>query len=282
MMDKKSKKDRRKRRPPLSLLDKSIYWLGLFLSFILSLLFVYCLGSITDIIAFQDSSVVAYNSHVSFLFGMPVVLYVETSAFVFCIAALEGKKPIFGNKKIQYGETPWAKDWFPLFDSRRKQIYIKPSKKQFRRHMIIIWFVGLLLCSLFVPLGFFGRDCLTYNNSIITYNLLNQEELAPYTPEDYSHLNIQARYVVGYRMSDYWEYEITIGMKDGKSFTFSSGDFNRREPNYQERCLNKMLDIKTFFTPDAITIKGEHNIDEVADYLGMNDEQKQLLQELFS
>ncbi len=282
MMSKKSKKDNRKRRPPLSLLDKSIYLTGLFLSFILSLLFAFCFEDITGIIAFQDSSVVAYNSHASFLFALPFLFYVEISALVFCIVSLEDKKPVFGNRKIQYGETPWAKDCFPLFDSRRKKIYIKPSKKRFHRHMIILWFVGLLLCSLIAPLGFFCRDCLTHNNSIVTYNMLNQEELAPYTPEDYSHLNIQAKYVSGYRMADYWKYEITIRMKDGKSFTFSNRDFNWREPNCQERCLKKMLDIKTFFTPDAITIKEKHSIDKVADYLGMNDEQKQLLQELFS
>lgn len=62
-------------------------------------------------------------------------------------------------------------------------------------------------------------------------------------------------------------------MKDGKSFTFSNRDFDWREPNYQERCLNTMLDIKTHFTPDAITIKGEQHIEKVADYLGMSDEQ---------
>lgn len=282
MMSKKSKKKNRSRRPPLSLLDKSIYWLGLILSFILSLLFVYCFEDITGVIAFRDSAIVAYNSHASFLFVMPLLLYVEISALVFCISALESKKPIFGNRKIQYGETPWAKDCFPLFDSRRKKIYIKPSEKSFRRSMLIVWSIGLFLCSLFAPLGFFGRDCLTQNNSVITYNVLNQEDSAPYTTDEFSHLTIQAKYVSGYRSADYWKYEITIRMKNGKSFTFSNRDFDWREPNYQERCLNQMLVIKTLFTPDAITIEGEHNIEKVADYLGMNDEQKQLLRELFS
>lgn len=111
--------------------------------------------------------------------------------------------------------------------------------------------------------------------------MLNREEPASYTTEDYSHLNIQAKYVSGYRSADYWKYEITIRMKDGKSFTFSNRDFDWRESNYQSRCLNKMLDIKTYFTPDAITIEGERNIEKVSEYFGMNDEQKQLLQKLF-
>ena len=280
-MSKKSKKKNRSRRPPLSLLDKSIYWLGLILSFIFSLLFVYCFEDITGVIAFRDSAVVAYNSHASFLFVMPLLLYVEISALVFCISALESKKPIFGNRKVQYGDTPWTKDCFPLFDSRRKKIYIKPSEKSFRRSMLIVWSIGLLLCSLFAPLGFFGRDCLTTDNCIISYNVLNQEDSTPYTTDDFSNLTIQAKHVSGYRSADYWKYEVIIEMKDGKSFTFSNRDFDWRRDNYRELCLEKMLEIKSFFASDLITIKGEHNIKEVVDYLGLNDEQTQLLQELF-
>jgi len=281
MMSKKSKKKKRSRRPPLSLLDKSIYWLGLILSFILSLFLAYCFEDITGVIAFHDPSVVAYDHHATYLFGMPMLLYFQTSALVFFITGLESKRPVFGNRKFRYGEAPWAKDCFPLFDPRRKKIYVRPSEKSFRRSMIILWTAGLFLCSLFAPLGFFGRDCLTQNNSIITYNVLNQEDPAAYTTADYSHLTIQAGYVSGYRSSGYWKYEIKIRMKDGKSFSFSNRDFDWRKPHLQERCLNQMLDIKAFFPPDTITIKGENKLEKVADYLGFNEEQTQLLQELF-
>ena len=212
---------------------------------------------------------------------MPLLLYIEISALVFCIMALEGKKPIFGNRKVQYGETPWSKVCFPLFDSRGKNIYVKPSRKRFRRDMMIVWIVGLFVCSLFAPLGFFGRDCLTTDNCIISYNVLNQEDSTPYTTDDFSNLTIQAKLVSGYRSADYWKYEVIIEMKDGKSFTFSNRDFDWRRDNYRELCLEKMLEIKSFFASDLITIKGEHNIKEVVDYLGLNDEQTQLLQELF-
>lgn len=277
-MGKKPKKKNRSRRPPLSFLDKSIYWLGLILSFFFSLLFAFCFEDITGVIAFHDPSVVAYNLHATFLFVIPLLMYIEISALVFFITALELKKPVFGNRKFRYGEAPWAKDCFPLFDPRRKNLHVRPSEKRFRRGMIIVWTAGLFLCSLFAPLGFFGRDCLTQNNSIITYNVLNQD--TAYTTDDYSHLTIQARHV-RYRSSDYWEYKINIRMKDEKSFAFSNRDFDWREPHDQERCLNQMLDIKAFFPPDAITIKGENNLEKLADYLGLNEEQNQLLQELF-
>lgn len=280
-MGKKSKKKNRNRRPPLSFLDKCIYWFILLLSFVFSLLLIFCFEDITTVIAFRNSSVVAYNNHASFLFVTPLLLYIEISALVFCITALDGKKPIFGNKKIQYGETPWAKDCFPLFDSRRKDFYVKPSKKRFRRDMMIVWIVGLFVCSALAPFGLFGRDCLTDNNCIISYNVLNQENSTSYTTADFSNLTIGATHVSDYRSADYWKYEITIKMKDGKTFTYSNRNFDWRKDDHRETCLEKMLEIKSFFTRDKITIKGEHNVEKVVNYLGLDDKQTILLQELF-
>lgn len=281
MMGKKSKKKNRNRRPPLSFLDKCIYWFMLLLSFVFSLLLIFCFEDITTVIAFRNSSVVAYNNHASFLFVTPLLLYIEISALVFFITALESKIPIFGNRHIQYGEAPWEKDCFPLFDSRRKHVYVRPSKKRFRRDMMIVWMVGFFLCSLFAPFGFFGRDCLTDDNCIITYSVLNQEDTYPYTTDDFSNLTIQAMHVSGYRSADYWKYEIIIEMKDGKSFTYSNRDFDWRKDDHRETCLEKMLEIKSFFTRDKITIKGEHNVEKVVNYLGLDDKQTILLQELF-
>lgn len=277
----KHKRQRRNLRPPLSLLDKTIYCVGFFLSFILSLLSAFCFDDITGAIAFHDSSVVAYRLHASFLFVLPVLSYVEISALAYFISALEGKKPIFGNRKIQYGTTPWAPDCFPLFDPRRKTVYIRPSEKRFRRHMLMLWSVGLLICLLIAPLGFFGRDCLMQDNRVKSYNLLNMEKTVSYTAEDFSHLTIQTKYVSGFRTADYWKYEITIEMTDGKTFTFSNRDFDWREPNSKEMCLKRMIAIKALFSPDKITIKGANNIEKVADYLGLNDDQLQLLRNLF-
>lgn len=113
MMSKKAKKKNRSCRPPLSLLDKSIYWLGLLLSVIFALLFVFCFEDITNAIAFRDSLVVAYNSHASFLFVMPLLLYVEISALVFCIMALEGKNRFSETEKSDMEKHLGQKTVFP-------------------------------------------------------------------------------------------------------------------------------------------------------------------------
>ena len=103
-----------------------------------------------------------------------------------------------------------------------------------------------------------------------------------YTTDDFAHLTIKTQYVSGYRGGGYWKYEITIEMKDGKEFSFSNRDFDRRVSVAKDVCLDKMLEIKSLFDSETITIKGVKNTDEVADYLGFNESQQNKLNELFA
>lgn len=62
-MGKQRKARRRSLRPPLSLLDKSIYWAGFLVSLVFAgALYIFILR-LLDIIAFRDPSVIAYKSH---------------------------------------------------------------------------------------------------------------------------------------------------------------------------------------------------------------------------
>jgi hypothetical protein len=70
-------------------------------------------------------------------------------------------------------------------------------------------------------------------------------------------------------------------MDDGKAFTFSDRDFDSRIADDTDHSLEKMLEIKSYFEADQISIKGAEHIDDVADYHNMNDQQKQLLLKLF-
>ena len=71
-------------------------------------------------------------------------------------------------------------------------------------------------------------------------------------------------------------------MKDGKEFSFSNRDFDWRVSDAKDVCLDKMLEIKSLFDSETITIKGVKNTDEVADYLGFNESQQNKLNELFA
>ena len=105
-------------RPPLTFLDKSIYFLCIVFSFLGALLLAFCFDDIQNMIAFNKPGTVAYRSNASFLFALPFIIFLEISALALFISGWESKKPIFGSKKYKYGEYPFREDCFPLFSSQ--------------------------------------------------------------------------------------------------------------------------------------------------------------------
>lgn len=148
-----------------------------------------------------------------------------------------------------------------------------------RRNLLVAWCIGLVISLAALPLSLFGRDCLRQDNSIISYSMMNRQTDAAHSEEDYSHLTL---YTKRHPKGNAWEYGMTIITSDGKRFSFSDWHFNWSEDTYQDRCLEKMLEIKALFPSEAITIKGEKSVDTVAKAKGLNEEQTRLLHSLFS
>lgn len=282
-MSSKSKRKENKKHlcPPLTFLDKSIYFLCLVFSFLVALLLVYGFDSVRNVIAFNKLNTVAYRGNASFLLAIPFVVYLEISAFAVFIMGWESKKPIFGSKKYQYGEYPFREDCVPFFYRKKYRGRKTSSQKNFARQITALWCVGLLLFACLIPFSLFGRDVMYQDNRIEKINLMNLTSEI-YTTDDFAHLIIEARYVSGYRIADYWKYEITVVMKDGKDISFSNRDFDWRVSSEKDFCLDKMLEIKSLFDSEAITIKGAENTGEVADYLGLSEAQKAKLNGLFA
>ena len=282
-MGKKTKRKDNKRhlRPPLTFLDKSIYFLCIVFFFLGALLLAVCFDDIQNMIAFNMPGTVAYRSNASFLFALPFMMFLEISALALFISGWESKKPIFGSKKYKYGEYPFKEDCFPLFSSQKRNQHKTPSQKTFVRHMTILWCSVLVVFSCLIPFSLFGRDAMYQDNRVEKINLINNVS-DTYTTNDFSELTIQAKYVSGYRTADYWKYEIIIEMKDGKTFSFSNRDFDWRVSGSKDNCLDKMLEVKNLFNPDSITIKGANNIGEVSDFLGFDEQQEAKLKLLFA
>ena len=92
-MGKKTKRKDNKRhlRPPLTFLDKSIYFLCIFFSFLGTLLLAFCFDDIQNMIAFSKAETIAYRSNASFLFVVPFMMFLEISALVIFIVGWESK-----------------------------------------------------------------------------------------------------------------------------------------------------------------------------------------------
>ena len=266
------------RTPPLSILDKSIYILIIVLS---ALLFIslYILFRFLKIdLASKDADTVAYSFIASELFSLPFLLYFEISLIVANAVLFSKKIPIFGNRKIEYGTFPWDKNIYPLFDKRRKLVYVNPSTKKFRKTLVSIWCIVLCVTMLFVPISIFGRDCLQSDNSIVFYDVFGRRSEKTYATSDYSTLEIGARFVPqGKGVTGYWDFSIKIKMTDGKNIMYSGKDFFGDTTSI----IKKMIEIKKLFPSYKITISGKNNLQKVEKEYKMNEKEIKLLEELF-
>ena len=66
-----------------------------------------------------------------------------------------------------------------------------------------------------------------------------------------------------------------------RNFPSPTEIFDWRVTGAKDHCLNKMLEVKSLFKPDSITVKGAKNIDEGSDFLGFDEQQRAKLQQLF-
>ena len=286
MGTKKSRKKKKQPYPPLSLLDKSIYSIGLMISLLVPIVLMFCFFDTTARIAFRDPSVAAYEARWSGLFSLPFLFYVIVSGLAVFGGGLSDKKPIFGNRKIKYGERPWPNDCFPLFHPQKKYVYVSPSKKDRRRTGVKAWCIGFLVVLLMALPSFFGRNCLYQDNSVASYNCFNQKTGTTYTEEDFSQLTIRALWSThwsrGTGITRTREYRMTIEMADAEEFTFSAiKGFRWQGTDVLTDSINKMAEIKTLFPPENITIKGKDKVGRLIDYYEMNETQAQAFRALF-
>lgn len=280
-MNQNGRKPNQPNIPPLSVLDKCLYWTALILTLLGSVIILSCFESIQQLIAFADPTVIADVESASFLFVLPLLFFIDVSAVLFLMRRYGNRTPIFGNKKVTYGQYPWDENCYPLFDKRHKTVESPLSEKKLRRKKFIIWMIGFLLVLMMAPLSLFGRVCLHHDYRISSYNIINQASDKEYTPQDYHRLTLRTEYVTGYRRKSYWRYEMEIEMTDGKSFWFSNQAFDSPRPDDQDTCLKAMTQIKQLFSSDGVIIVGAEDVDIVADYLEMNDAQTQQLKQLF-
>lgn len=235
-----------------------------------------------SVVAFKDPNVIAFSSHISRFLSLPFIMVITLIGLLYIVVSWSDKIPIFGNPKVDYGKDPWRKDYYPLFDSRRKAVKRSASDVRLHKTIIRICVVAMALSFCMTPFGICGRNSLYYDNGIASFNVINRQTGKYYRESDYSHLMISAYHQAGGSGGGHWSYSITIKMSDGKEFSFSNADFDHNMEHYKELCLQKMLDIKRSFNSDDITIKGANHLDDVAEFIGLDDNHRELLYELFS
>ena len=273
MAKEKKRKKKSGSNPPLTLLDKFIYWV-LFLVFsISSLCLVFFVTYLQRKITFSSPSAVAFESNGSFLFTLPLILHLIITGFVLFICGLEYRIPLFGNPKIGYGVIPYKNCTYPIFKRKTNSDNKKVRKKKWYKKLILVWCIIFLISAFIFPLGICGRRVLGDDGTITVFNAFNQEKQV-YSTEDYDKLTIST-YRDGSRGGSYhWRYQIEIKTNKGKSFSFTN--------KMSEDAINEFIEIKKLFDKENITIKGEENLSKVIRDNDLNAEETKKLKLLFS
>ena len=147
---KKRYKKRKKPYPPLSRLDKAIYYVSAILLTILSLGAIYGIIDIQGTLFFKRSDVLAFASYGSIWNIVPYGLMIAVT-FLIVLEKLQKKRPVFGNKEVNYYDSTRYRFILPVFDKRytdktlTKEKIIKVSIKT---SVIAILFVCSALLSL--------------------------------------------------------------------------------------------------------------------------------------
>ncbi len=232
-----NKKRKRKEAPPLSSLDKRIY-IALIMIFLLLTLALVPDWSYWGARAFgiwiQPAAMRREASDFIAMWLLLAVLLVCTITLY--IKGFIERNPIFGDKTIAYGEYPWPKNLYPIFDRRRKTHRINVENRRFWRCYVTI--MCLILIFVFIISGpvICRRICFEDNGDVNAYNSL--APISRYNVDDYERAEFEI-YKHTHRFNSYWSYELTVVCSDGRSYSFAREDM--KEP---AKALETVLRIK--------------------------------------
>lgn len=277
-MARKAKKKMHK-MPPLSFLDKMIYWI-IFL--VLCAAYVALLFGPLQLrhrIAFSDEAVIAAADHFStWWLGIPWLTFFLMT-FILWLQPYQNRTPIFGKKNFKYGPPAWPKV-YPLFMKNKPPVWVSERKKKERKQIAIVLVIVLLVSFIPLPWSLYGRDCLRYDGSIVQYNMFNQR-VEEFSPGDIDEATIDLfRYDTGgkYHKTHHWGVRLALHTRSGKRYSFDHRDFDN---NGTRRYLSQMVDVISRYDPGIIRYEDIENLDKFIAEKGLSQEEIQLLYQLY-
>ena len=279
-MARKAKK-RVHRMPPLSFLDKTIYWFGM-----LVLGALYCglfLGTIIlrKKIAFQDDMVIACEDNISVLWLLIPWMTFSLMTFITWYDLYQSRKPIFGLRNYKYGPPAWPKE-YPLFMRNKPYVYVSERKEKERKRRSILLLAVLLISFIPYPWSLYGRDCLYSDGSIVQYSMFNGKT-NEFSSGEIMSVEVEAyQHAVGrYKTRKRWDVQMTFTTDSGKKYCFQPGEFRNNVPTDMRYWLVAMLRVKERYDPGIITYSGVGNLESVVSDNELTDAETQILYQLF-
>lgn len=269
------------RMPPLSFVDKLIYWTIFLLIAAADILLIFGPLMLRNTIAFADETVVAMEDNISVLWILIPQLTFIVTTFVLWYNPYTDRRPIFGKKNFKYGPPAWPKV-YPLFMKNKPYVFVSERKRKERRLYATIVVAILLTSFIPFPLALFGRDCLYTDGSIQQYNMLNFPT-KQFDPNEISELTIEVRsYSTGkYYKTRHWGVQLVFMTDTGKKYSFDHSDFRDRNDGEPRNWLTAMTAIKEYYDVGIIYYDNVEDLPLVLSDNEMSQEEAEILYTLF-
>ncbi len=277
-MARKAKKKLHK-MPPLSFLDKMIYWVIFLVLCAAYVMLLFGPLQLRHRIAFADEAVIAAADHFSafWLFIPWLTFFLMT--FILWLQPYQNRTPIFGKKNFKYGPPAWPKV-YPLFMKNKPPIWVSERKKKERKQIAIVLVIVLLVSFIPLPWSLYGRDCLRYDGSIVQYNMFNRQ-VEEFSPGDIEEVTVDLfRYDSGgkYHKTHHWGVRLKMRTDSGKRYSFDHRDFDN---DGSRRYLPEMGKVISRYDPEIIRYEDIENLEKFIAEKGLSEEETQLLYQLF-
>ena len=229
-------------RPPLSTMDKVFYGVGIFLSLFLALFaLIYLGGKFLDKLHTAEGNVLWVNNELGLLCIFPFSAGFCFPIFILLCSARKKRIPIFGNADYKPKLFAPTVKVYPLGHPQYTENFTK-RERLILRIMSIYLSVMFLISLVVYPMGIYPRRVYLENDTLITYNMFNEEvhkgqlldaESLDITHNYRSHDGLPSLVVLTIRFTD-------------ENYTFTL------PPTVA--AVEKALHIKRQFSPDQITI----------------------------
>lgn len=269
----KKKKQRELSPPPLSKLDIFVYNTIIVIIALITLAAFFGVFYVVEAIAYADKTVILSYSRWTIFFLLPAWLFGFFPMLNFFATGLNEKKPIFGNKNVNYfSTTRCAKAEF-LFKKKSN-----PKDKKIKLIVASVLTVVVVICTTF---GLLGRNSIYNNGDIKAYSVINTVK-KQYSVDDISEVTIE----IGEEYITRGNYRpmcwVRVETDNEKKFDFSLSDAYWANNNIPEKIAN-ISTLKTVFDNNNIpvTVIGEEYIDEFVEYYELTETERKLLKGLF-
>ncbi len=269
----KKKKQREFSPPPLSKLDIFVYNIIILVIVFLTLSAFFGVFYVIDVIGYADETVMLYCSRWTVLLLVPAFSLTFLPLLNFFITGFNEKKPIFGNKNVNYfSTTRYAKAEF-LFKKKSN-----PDDKKIKVMVASVLAIVVVICTTF---GLLGRNSIDNNGNIKVLSVFNTVK-KEYSVDDISKVTIE----IGEEYSRYDGYIancfVDVETVNGKNFDFVTIEARWNDYKIPEKIAN-ISTLKTVFDNNNIpvTVIGEEYIDEFVEYYELTETERKLLKGLF-